>query len=198
MKSPTSSVGRIDELGILNGSATKERRRNTISSTGKKLFGYSIHHGSGAPGARRLTKYQRSARAMTPVTTVSTNRMSAKFMGSFVADLEDGEEGFLRNLHAADGFHAFLAGFLFLQQFALARDVAAVALRQHVLAQRLDRLAGDDLGADRRLDRDIEHLPRNQRAHFGDHLAPAILRRCAVDHDRQSVDALAVDENVQL
>ena len=35
MKSPTSSVGRIDDDGILNGSARNERSRNTISSTGK-------------------------------------------------------------------------------------------------------------------------------------------------------------------
>src|SRR2546430_13341114 len=82
MKSPTSSVGRIDELGILNGSATKDRSRNTISKTGKKLLGYSTHHGSGTSPRRRLAKYHRSARAMTPVATVSTNRMSAKFIGS--------------------------------------------------------------------------------------------------------------------
>ena len=31
MKSPTSSVGRIDDDGILNGSTTKERSRNTTS-----------------------------------------------------------------------------------------------------------------------------------------------------------------------
>ena len=43
MKSPTTSVGRIDDDGILNGSARNERSRNTISRTGKKLFGYSTH-----------------------------------------------------------------------------------------------------------------------------------------------------------
>src|SRR5580704_5637672 len=118
MKSPTSSVGRMDELGILNGSATKERSRNTISSTGKKLFGYSIHQGSGAPAGRRLANTQRSASAMAPVSTVSTNRIRAKFMGSFIADLEDGEERLLRNLHAADGLHALLAGLLLLEQLA--------------------------------------------------------------------------------
>src|ERR1700675_2819792 len=120
MKSPTSSVGRIDELGILNGSATKERSRNTISSTGKKLFGYSIHHGSGAPGLRRLARNQRSASTMAPVSTVSTNRISAKFMASFLADLEDCEERLLRNLDAADCLHPLLAGLLLLQQLAFA------------------------------------------------------------------------------
>src|SRR6266536_3323280 len=103
MKSPTSSVGRIEELGILNGSATKDRSRNTISSTGKKLFGYSIHHGSGTSPRRRP---------------------------SFLADLQDREESFLWDLDAADRLHALLTGLLLLEQFALARDIAAVALRQ--------------------------------------------------------------------
>src|SRR5687768_18107711 len=52
------------------------------------------------------------------------------------------------------------------QQLALAADVAAVALGEDVLAQRLDRLAGDDAPADRRLDGDLEHLARDQLAHL--------------------------------
>src|SRR5262252_1010864 len=155
MKSPTSSVGRIDDDGILNGSATNERSANTIRRTGKKLFGYSIHHGSGAPGARRFAKTRRSASATRPVKTVARNRMSAKFMvgscplfDSFLADLQDREKCFLRNLDAADGLHSFLARFLLLEQLLLASDVAAVALCEHVLALRLHGLAGDDLRAD--------------------------------------------------
>ena len=57
------------------------------------------------------------------------------------------------NLDGADLLHALLAGLLLLEQLALARDVAAVALREHVLAARLDRLARDDPCADRGLDR---------------------------------------------
>src|SRR5688500_7965528 len=37
-------------------------------------------------------------------------------------DLEDGEEGLLRNLHAADHLHALLALFLLLEELALAAD----------------------------------------------------------------------------
>src|SRR6476661_6907291 len=178
MKSPTSSVGRIDELGILNGSAMNERSRNTISRTGKKLFGYSIHHGSGSPGRRRRAKTSRSASVITPVTTVSRKSIRAKFIvssavggflllcRSFLADLENGQERFLRNLDAADRLHPLLSRLLLFEQLALARDVAAVAFGQHVLAQGLDALAGDDLRADRRLDRDVEHLTRDQRAHL--------------------------------
>src|SRR5689334_7525313 len=46
IKSPTSSVGRIDDDGILNGSARNERNKNTISRTGKNAFEYSTHDGS--------------------------------------------------------------------------------------------------------------------------------------------------------
>ena len=43
---------------------------------------------------------------------------------------------------------------LMLQQLHLAREVTAVALGRHVLADRLDVGASQDLGAHRRLQRD--------------------------------------------
>ncbi len=52
--------------------------------------------------------------------------------------------------------------FFCLSRASLARDVAAVALGRHVLAQRLDGLSRDDLAAERRLDRDLEELARDQ------------------------------------
>ena len=61
-----------------------------------------------------------------------------------VAELEHGEERLLGDLDAADLLHAPLALLLLLEQLALARDVAAVALGHHVLAEGLDGLAGDD------------------------------------------------------
>src|SRR6478672_5432658 len=81
MKSPTSSVGRIEDDGILNGSARNERSRKTTSSTGKNDFAYSTHTGSPEPGARRRASSTRSRSQMTPVTAVSTNRIKAKFIG---------------------------------------------------------------------------------------------------------------------
>jgi hypothetical protein len=68
------------------------------------------------------------------------------------------------DLDAADRLHLLLALLLLLEQLALAGDVAAVALGEHVLALRLHRLAGDDLAADGRLDGHVEHLPRDQLA----------------------------------
>ena len=62
-----------------------------------------------------------------------------------------------------DLLHALLALLLALQQLALAADVAAVALGQHVLALGLHGLAGEDLAADRRLDRHVEELAGDGR-----------------------------------
>src|SRR5580704_18298984 len=56
--------------------------------------------------------------------------------------LEGGDEGRLRDLDVADLAHPLLALLLLLEKLLLAADVAAVALGQHVLAQRADRLAG--------------------------------------------------------
>src|SRR5262249_28876282 len=79
------------------------------------------------------------------------------------------DEGLLRHVDAPDGLHPLLALLLLLQQLALARDVAAVALGQHVLAHRADVLAGDDTRADRGLDRDLELLARDQLLELGRH-----------------------------
>src|SRR4051812_38909286 len=88
-----------------------------------------------------------------------TRPAASAFFSLFAFDLQDGEERLLWDLDAADLLHALLAGLLLLQQLPLARDVAAVALGEHVLAQRLHALARDDVGADRGLHRDVEHLP---------------------------------------
>src|SRR6267154_5356679 len=45
-----------------------------------------------------------------------------------------GEERFLRNIHAANAFHALLALFLFFDELAFARDVAAVTFGEDVFA----------------------------------------------------------------
>jgi len=63
-------------------------------------------------------------------------------------------------------FNPLLPLLLVLEQLALARDVAAVALREHVLAARLHRLACDDAQPYGRLDRHIEHLAGNLSRNF--------------------------------
>src|SRR6202171_1308007 len=75
----------------------------------------------------------------------------------------------LRDVDLAELPHLLLAFLLLLQKFALTRDVAAVALCGDVLAQRADGLARDHFAADRGLDRDLEHVRRDQFLHPLDH-----------------------------
>src|SRR2546423_14675059 len=77
-------------------------------------------------------------------------------------DLQRGDEGLLRDVDLAELAHALLALLLLLQELALARDVAAVALGEHVLPERAHRLARNDAPAERRLDRDLEHVRRGE------------------------------------
>src|ERR1700704_6563206 len=72
-------------------------------------------------------------------------------------------ERLLRYLDRTDPLHPSLAFLLFFQQLSFAGDVAPVALGQHILPHRGDRLAGDHLAADRRLQWHLEHLPRDDR-----------------------------------
>src|SRR5471030_783873 len=118
--------------------------------------------------------------------------------GSFVVHLEDCQESFLWNLDGAHLLHALFTCFLFFQQLLLTTDVAAVALGQHVLAQRLDVFARDHVGADGGLNGHVEHLARDQLAHLGGHLAAAISAVGAVHDDGQRVDFFAVDQHVDL
>src|ERR1017187_1875947 len=68
---------------------------------------------------------------------------------------------FLRDIHGAEGLHAFLAFLLLFQELALAGDVAAVTLGGHVFAQRADGFAGDDFAADGGLNGDRVLLARD-------------------------------------
>src|SRR5688500_18675023 len=72
--------------------------------------------------------------------------------------LQDGHERLLRDVDAADALEALFAFLLLFQELALSGDVAAVALGGDVFADGLDGLAGDDLAADRRLERDLEQV----------------------------------------
>ena len=86
--------------------------------------------------------------------------------------------------------------FLFLQQLFLTADVTAVAFRQHVFTQLLHGGARDDVRADRRLNRDVELLTRDQIFHLFHQFTAAILRVVAVGDQRQRIHALVVDQHV--
>src|SRR6266851_1812521 len=105
--------------------------------------------------------------------------------------LQHGKERFLRDLHLPDLLHALLAFLLLLEELALAGDVAAVALGEHVLAHRLDRFPRDDAAADRGLNRHFEHLPRNQLAHLRRERTAPLVGHLAVNDRREGIDRIA-------
>src|SRR3546814_6077358 len=108
----------------------------------------------------------------------------------FVAHAQRGDESLLRNAYRAVFAHPFLAFLLLLQKLPFARDIAAIAFGGHVLAQRRDRLACDHLAADRRLDRNLEQMTRDQILEALAHPpAPAFGGR-AVDDHAERIDGL--------
>src|SRR5699024_1360507 len=95
----------------------------------------------------------------------------------------------------ADGLHALLALLLLLEELAFTADVAAVALGEHVLADRADGLAGDHAGTDRGLDGHLELLTRDEVLELAGHRDAVRVRLLAV-HDRaERVDLLALQQD---
>src|SRR5687768_17080309 len=86
-----------------------------------------------------------------PAAPARSRRRRPRSSLPLLVEVEHREERLLRHLHPADLLHALLALLLLLEELALPRDVAAVALREHVLATRLDRLACDHTRTDRGL-----------------------------------------------
>src|SRR2546423_15358333 len=110
-------------------------------------------------------------------------KLSAMLALGLGAHLQNREERFLRDLDLADALHPLLAFLLFLEELAFARDVAAVALGEHVLAHRLDRFARDDAAADRGLNSHLEHLTPNQLPHLRRQRRPAVVGSVSVHAD---------------
>src|SRR5438046_1023202 len=85
------------------------------------------------------------------------------------------DERFLGNVDRPERFHPFFALFLLFQQLPFARDVAAVTLRRHVLAQGADRFSRDDFPANRRLDGHLILLSGDDLLQLRRQRAPAAL-----------------------
>src|SRR5437773_8202430 len=126
----------------------------------------------------------------------ASGRVSVSFIG--LSALQDRQERLLRHLDLADLLHALLALLLLLEQLALPRDVAAVALGGDVLAHGLDGLARDDPAPDGRLDGDLVELSRDDAAKlFGQRLA-LLVGLVAVGDDAQCVHRVPVEQDVEL
>ena len=95
----------------------------------------------------------------------------------------------------ADLHHALFAGFLFFEEFAFSRDVAAVAFGEYVFSDGIDRFASDNFAADGALDGDFELLSRESFAESFADEASAFDGAVFVDEDAEGVDGLVVDED---
>src|SRR5688572_21726794 len=84
---------------------------------------------SAGPRARHAASPGSPPGAARPDARTSAPRSSL----ALLVEVEHGEERLLRDLDAADLLHALLALLLPLEELPLAGDVAAVALREHVL-----------------------------------------------------------------
>src|SRR6266699_4447988 len=80
----------------------------------------------------------RAASASSSGVVRTTSPRKAVWMTRLV-NLQDRQEGFLRDLHGPHLLHSLLPLLLLLEELAFARDVATVTLSRHVLAERANR-----------------------------------------------------------
>src|SRR5215472_17163565 len=123
----------MEPVGILNACTTHVRTKSARITAMTIDSKYS-----------RTTDFLNSAVVLMPLPATS-----ALFL--LLPHLQYCQKGLLRDFDAADALHALLAFLLFLEQFALARNIAAIALGEHVLAHRPYGCTRDDADADRQL-----------------------------------------------
>ena len=102
----------------------------------------------------------------------------------------------MRDVDLSEGFHFGLTLFLFLEEFALSGDVAAVAFGGDVFAHGGDGFPRDDVASNRGLDGDDEHLGGDDFLELGGEFATAALGFVAVDDGGEGFDWVAGDEHV--
>src|SRR5258708_26806331 len=112
--------------------------------------------------------------------------------------LQRGNKTFLRDVDLTELPHLLLAFLLLLQKFSFARDVAAVAFCGDVLAQRAHGFPRNHLAADCGLDRNLEHVRRDQFLHLLDHGAAAAFRALAGHPPPERLHAHGVDQVLHL
>ena len=87
---------------------------------------------------------------------------------------------------------------MLFEELALAANVAAVTLGNHVLAQRLNGFAGNDFLANAGLNGDVEHLAGQQFAQLLAEAAAPLVALGAVHDGREGVHLLPVEHHVEL
>src|SRR5690606_34813512 len=137
------------ELGFINAVLSQPGLQAGMA---RSLQQQSVEQPDEAGYGREDQQYQR--KVYIHVASVSSGAAPMWMIGApgLLVHLQNGQESLLRHFHGAHLLHALLACLLFLEQFALAAYVTAITLGRHVLAQRLDGGARNDLPADGGLD----------------------------------------------
>src|SRR5204863_6821864 len=115
-----SRFSSIDPVGILNACTTKVRMKKA------RITAITID-----------SKYSRRVDFLNVGRSLPGTAVAIRSIIGAGADFQHGQEGLLRNFDFPDALHALFAFFLLFQQLPLPADVAAVALGEHVFAQRL-------------------------------------------------------------
>ena len=115
-----------------------------------------------------------------------------------VVQLEDGHERLGGHLDRSQLAHLLLAFLLLLEELLLSRDIAAVALGKHVLAERFYRFAGDDLGADGGLNRDLKELAGDVVLKLFADTSCAGVGSVGMHDKGKRIDNVAVQKDVEL
>src|SRR5512135_457464 len=174
MWSPTRRVFSMEPDGILNACSNRVRTiRAMINAT---------------PNA---SAYSRTFPFFDPFARIPSSAIIS------LLDLEYRQEGLLRDLDGADLLHPLFPFLLLFQELPLSRDVAAVAFRDDVLPDRLDRLPRDDLSADRRLDDHFEHLTGNQFPQALRDVPPLRVGVIPVHDERKGIHLVPVEQDIQ-
>ena len=109
---------------------------------------------------------------------------------------QDGYEGFLRDIDAAELLHLRLSLLLLFEQLFLSRYVAAVQLCRDVFSKWSDGCSGDDCAADGSLDGNFELMPRNFFGESFTVVQSSASGLFAVDEVGKCVDGFLVNQDV--
>src|ERR1700736_516677 len=130
--------------------------------------------------------------------TSAIRGMMAIKRAALLIELQHRHKSLFRDLDGSHPLHPSLSFLLLFQEFALAGDVTPIALCQDVLAHCGYRLASDHLTADRRLNRNLEQLTRDDRLQLLDQLPALDLGFAAMGDEGKRVHRLSGDEHVEL
>ena len=163
----------VNAYCLHNITVVPKRERSTTGEMHEQIFDPTsiAKLDSDVGGVDYVGKNKSQSQVLRPRPVFQFVRLSLQKSSRLVSErlfihLQHRQKRFLRNLYAADFLHPLLAFFLFFEQFAFARDVAAVAFGDDVFAHGFDGFAGDDFRADGGLNGDLKHLPRDQFLHF--------------------------------